>query len=66
MADLPHVYTEEVAEKELENVIAQATCGLHGAFPEQADKELAKIFLDLINSDNRFEAGFMDQLRLLV
>jgi hypothetical protein len=56
------VYTSEQAVKDLEKIIAQETSGVAGAIPEQDDNDLARAFVQIINSEARHEPGFFRRL----
>lgn len=40
--------------EDLEKIIAQETSGIAGAVPEQEDRDLAKLFIKIINHDARY------------
>lgn len=44
----------KTALEDLEKVIAQETCGLTDVTPEQDDRDLAGLFVKIINHDARF------------
>ena len=56
-------YTSEEAELDLEKIIAQETSGMKEAIPEQADKELAHLFVQMINSDSRHNRFFFGKVK---
>lgn len=47
----PQLYTNAVSD--LEKIIAQETSGMVGANPEPDDRDLAEVFLMMINNDAR-------------
>lgn len=40
--------------EDLEKIIAQETSGIVGAVPEQEDRDLANLFIEIINHDARY------------
>ena len=42
------------AIRDLERIIAQETCGITGAIPEQEDTDLAVLFVKIINHEARY------------
>lgn len=45
------------AREDLAKLIAQETCGLMNADPEQVDYDLADVFIDIINGERRHEVS---------
>ena len=55
LESISRVRTSEQTTELLSAIIAEETCGLTGARPEQDDLDLAQLFVKMINSPNRFE-----------
>lgn len=43
----------KTAVEDLEKIIAQETSGISGAIPEQDDRDLAVLFVEMINHEGR-------------